>query len=1068
MKKYILHIKLFLLFVFSVSLLNAQTSSSDNFVIQPIADRTVEFDVTDSGVSNNMIWGLDTAWASLSNIKRGIAFMGADNVDVVRVSYFTKHPLVNGELSSETKEWIDKRFGYLELLGRPMKLTMNSVRESVDASFGTQGNYNAVTWAANIAATIKYYETKGHEVISVSPCNECDLGDKLGNGDKPFSAALNRELRKLPELDGVRISSSTLNNDQALPWYNYLKETLDEGNTHQLAGVFDTYAEFFEVVRTDGNYASNDELHNVIESIVGLEYGLQMGIWWGSPEYAGSQFVKATKGVRLGYAEHRDNWTAAAVYKNPEGKIEAFIGASERQAFTTSYKFISKDRAVFYDGHGPQREYVMQIPAGTGYQVDQPNAERVINIQWGEDIQPAISGMYKLVNRESGKVIQVANGSANDGANLEIGTDTEQIYQQWDLTRVAADVGGDFTYYKIGLGSNTNKKVAVNGPNLDNGGNIITYENSGGLNRQWFLDYVEDGWFYIGSRQSGKFLDADSASENENIRQWEKKVGIEGYSQQWRFIPTTAAVEFDAPNTPTNLIATANSGSIKLEWDANTESDLAGYSILRSNTAGGEYNTIARNVTTTSFVDNSINSGVAYFYKIKAVDNSFNSSDFTNEVSTSISDEDNLIVHLKFDENTLDSSENLNHSASKGSISYESAKIGSKSIFLNGSSTFLQLPTNIANHQEITIATWIYYNGGGNLQRIFDFGNNQDEYMFLSPSSSTGNLSFEINNGSGKQILTSNAGLETGKWSHVAVTLKPSSAILYVNGAVVAESDAITTSPADFKPILNYIGRSQKSDPLLNARIDDFRIYNYTLTGEEIEALLESNNNYTVEVTGETCPDKNNGQITITTSQNSTFTAIINGTEYSSENKKIVLTDLAPSTYDICVITTRTNDEQCYSVNIPKSNSITGKAVSKSGKMSIDIKSGTAPYLVSVNGKIKFETNEKHFEVAVNSGDVLEVKTSKVCEGSLLKNAISFDEIKTYPNPTFGEFDIYLPKKEKSVDVSIYNINGNLVSTSKYELQNGKVRLNLENESAGIYFVKIKSYPENTIKIIKK
>lgn len=35
---------------------------------------------------------------------------------------------------------------------------------------------------------------------------------------------------------------NTLNSDQALPWYNYLKDQLDEGNTHQLAGSFDNFA----------------------------------------------------------------------------------------------------------------------------------------------------------------------------------------------------------------------------------------------------------------------------------------------------------------------------------------------------------------------------------------------------------------------------------------------------------------------------------------------------------------------------------------------------------------------------------------------------------------------------------------------------------------------------------------------------------------------------------------------------------------------------------------------------------------------------------------------------------
>mgnify|MGYP000650539910 CR=1 FL=1 len=97
--------------------------------------------------------------------------------------------------------------------------------------------------------------------------------------------------------------------------------------------------------------------------MVGLEYGMQTGIWWGWAEYTRGEFCKASHGERLAYAEHRPNWTAASVYRAPDGKVQAFGGTSERQAVTTSYRFLSKERDVFFDGHGPQREYVMELRA---------------------------------------------------------------------------------------------------------------------------------------------------------------------------------------------------------------------------------------------------------------------------------------------------------------------------------------------------------------------------------------------------------------------------------------------------------------------------------------------------------------------------------------------------------------------------------------------------------------------------------------------------------------------------------------------------------------------------------
>ena len=46
------------------------------------------------------------------------------------------------------------------------------------------------------------------------------------------------------------------------------------------------------------------------------------------------------------------------------------------------------------------------------------------------------------------------------------------------------------------------------------------------------------------------------------------------------------------PAAPTGLVATAGDGSVSLNWDDNTEPDLAGYNVYRSTTASGPYSKI--------------------------------------------------------------------------------------------------------------------------------------------------------------------------------------------------------------------------------------------------------------------------------------------------------------------------------------------------------------------------------------------------------------------------------------------------------------------------------------------
>jgi hypothetical protein len=129
------------------------------------------------------------------------------------------------------------------------------------------------------------------------------------------------------------------------------------------------------------------------------------------------------------------------VWRHDDGRVKAFIGSSERQAVTTNYQFVSTEREVYYDGYGPVRELMMEIPGGTGYQNGQTNAERVIDVTWGEDVAPGlVNGIYKLVNKQTGSV--VAYESNGNGIVLRKFSPTSKK-QQWTCCFL-----NDFTSYR--------------------------------------------------------------------------------------------------------------------------------------------------------------------------------------------------------------------------------------------------------------------------------------------------------------------------------------------------------------------------------------------------------------------------------------------------------------------------------------------------------------------------------------------------------------------------------------------------------------------------------------------
>lgn len=92
----------------------------------------------------------------------------------------------------------------------------------------------------------------------------------------------------------------------------------------------------------------------------------------------------------------------------------------------------------------------------------------------------------------------------------------------------------------------------------------------------------------------------------------------------------------------------------------------------------------------------------------------------------------------------------------------------------------MQLPYTVANYNEITIATWVNWMGTTAWQRIFDFGNGENEYV-LTPKSSSGYLYFGLKHTRNERVMVAPA-LTARTWTHVAVTLSATGAKMYVNG----------------------------------------------------------------------------------------------------------------------------------------------------------------------------------------------------------------------------------------------------------------------------------------------
>ena len=841
-----------MLFASGVLGLSAQPAASD--VLTPIASGTkVVFTTTAAGVQLPVRWGLDTAWQSDENMRRGISYIGKENIGVVRVSFQPTEALVGDTaLTLNQRKAVDNRIRLAKMAGTP-ELDINSdpADGKVDTWFtSSAGKADAAHWAKLIDVTLQRYRKAGLTVRTVAPFNEPDYGWGQGSIDDFREICRLLTTAYADDFADVRLSAgNTLNCDQASYWYNYMKPYVSEGCTHQLAGVFKNYASFFEEVRADGNHATADELHNVMEALVGVEYGMQTGIWWGFDGRARGEFCRASYGDRLAYAEDRAAWAAAAVYRNTlDNRIEAFVGTSERQAKPSSWHFACADRDVYFDGYGPTREFLVEMPGGNGYQNGQTNAERVVDISWGADVQPSpVDGTYIIVNRKSLKVLATEGGATTSGTRLVQAVYNKRSSQRWRVSPVTSTIGGDFSYHTL-LNDANGYPADVWNWSLESGGEVRLYDGSLGTNEQWYLQYAGEGYYYIRSRYSNLCLEVAGGSMNAGVAV--RQATFCGDSrQQWKIIAPTAACEAVPPPAPENVSAVPQSASVRLSWSPAQADDVAGYMVLRAPaaTADGadpEWNTIARHVTDTSFVDNGCPAGEDVLYAVRAIDASDNLSPLSTSIRTAVSGEEGLTAHWEFDESLADGTPNRLDAASSVEAAYGTRDAyhvsGRASLKLDGN-RFVQLPYGLVGTDDFTLSMWVFWYGSaaGAGQRLFEFASSADSYIALTPSAgSTMRLMFAHEGV--EQWLDAPAKLPAVKWRHLAVSVSADSVALYMDGECIASTSAITLRSSDIRPVFNHIGRSafNPSVPLLKAYIDDVRYYNRALDGNEISEIM--------------------------------------------------------------------------------------------------------------------------------------------------------------------------------------------------------------------------------------
>jgi|GEM_PF-215564 len=293
------------------------------------------------------------------------------------------------------------------------------------------------------------------------------------------------------------------------------------------------------------------------------------------------------------------------------------------------------------------------------------------------------------------------------------------------------------------------------------------------------------------------------------------------------------------PPTPTTITSVTGDGQqVSLNWAESLK--VTSYNVKRSAVSDGPYTTIG-SVTGTSFSDTTLTDDEVYYYVVSSVNDNGESAN-SNEVKSSVSGKSGL---WKMDETsgTVAADSWADGDGTLHGDATWSDGIADNSVLLDGSSDYVALPIGLMkNIDDFTIATWVRLDEVSTWSRIFDFGTENNNSMFLTPRTSTSGegIRFAIKTTSGYPKLSYNYAWTPDTWTHIAVTLSDNTATMYINGEAVASSTEFTKRPSDLgNTTNNYLGKGQNApDPYLKGSIDEFKIYNRALSGTEISDMV--------------------------------------------------------------------------------------------------------------------------------------------------------------------------------------------------------------------------------------
>jgi hypothetical protein len=148
-----------------------------------------------------------------------------------------------------------------------------------------------------------------------------------------------------------------------------------------------------------------------------------------------------------------------------------------------------------------------------------------------------------------------------------------------------------------------------------------------------------------------------------------------------------------------------------------------------------------------------------------------------------------------------------------------------------------------------TFTTWFFYEDNGRWTRVWDFGADTNNYVFLTPRNGqsyggtyaidTLRVAYRVGGG-GETLVNMPTSLTNNSWNEVTVTFSGTTMTMYHNGSSIGSVTNGNTLPNLGTTSNNYMGKAQFPDPYYQGDIGIFFVYDACLSATDVNDNFEA------------------------------------------------------------------------------------------------------------------------------------------------------------------------------------------------------------------------------------